>query len=127
MNDYLADTDVGYPAVPEQLKRQFESGAPWNLEDGPVADDPAFADTVRDRLLGNIFTISTHLVEKEVVSIKDLERGICTALAWPKGPFSLMNALGMDEAARMVALTVECGAYKMPKTFAGRVPSPWIL
>ncbi|WP_319525503.1 3-hydroxyacyl-CoA dehydrogenase family protein [uncultured Desulfosarcina sp.] len=127
MNDYLADTDVGYPAVPEQLKAQFESGAPWNLEDGPVADDPKFADTVRDRLLGNIFTISTHLIEKQVVSIQDLERGICTALAWPKGPFSMMNALGMDEAARLVALTVESGEYKMPKTFAGGVPAPWQL
>jgi len=127
MNDYLADTDVGYPAVPDQLKSQFESGAPWNLEDGPVADDPDLADTVRDRLLGNIFTISTHLVEKEVVSMNDLERGICTALAWPKGPFSMMNALGLDEAARLVALTVESGEYKMPRTFAGGVPSPWPL
>lgn len=127
MNDYLADTDVGYPAVPDQLKSQFESGSPWNLEDGPVADDPELADTVRDRLLGNIFTIATHLVEKEVVSMNDLERGICTALAWPKGPFSMMNALGMDEAARLVKLTVESGEYKMPKTFAGGVPSPWPL
>jgi len=127
MNDYLADTDVGYPAVPDQLKSQFESGAPWNLEDGPVADDPAFAKTVRDRLLGNIFTISAHLVEKEVVSIADLERGICTALAWPQGPFSLMNTLGMDEAARLVKLSVESGEYRMPKTFSDKVPSPWPL
>ena len=125
MNDYLADTEVGYPAVPEQLKRQFESGQPWNLEDGPVDDDPGRLNVVRERLLGSIFTISTHLIEQGVVSIKDLELGICTSLAWPKGPFSLMNALGMTEAARLVAMTVESGEFKMPKTFAGGVPSPW--
>ena len=127
MNDYLADTDVGYPSVPDQLKEQFESGKPWNLEDGAVADDPALLDVVKDRLLGSIFTISTHLIEKGVVSIKDLELGICTSLAWPKGPFAMMNAMGMAEAARLVRLTVESGEFKMPKTFSGAVPSPWEL
>jgi 3-hydroxyacyl-CoA dehydrogenase len=127
MNDYLADTDVGYPAVPDQLKSRFESGKPWNLEDGPVADDPALLGVVKDRLLGSIFTISTHLIEKGVVSIKDLELGICTALAWPKGPFAMMNAMGMEEAARLVKLTVESAAFKMPQTFAGGVPAPWEL
>lgn len=127
MNDYLADTDVGYPAVPDQLKKQFESGQTWNLEDGPVAENPALLNVVKDRLLGSIFTISTHLIEKNVVSMKDLELGICTSLAWPKGPFAMMNALGMEESTRLVALTVESGEFKMPKTFAGGTPSPWDL
>jgi 3-hydroxybutyryl-CoA dehydrogenase len=127
MNEYLADTDVGYPAVPEQLKTRFESGTPWNLEDGPVVDDPALLDDVRDRLLGSIFTISTHLIEKGVVSMKDLELGICTSLAWPKGPFSMMNALGMEETARLVKLTVESGEFNMPGAFGAGIPSPWQL
>ena len=125
MNDYLADTDVGYPAVPNQLKAQFESGNPWNLEDGTVVDDPALVTEVKDRLLGSIFTISTHLIEKGVVSVKDLELGICTALAWPQGPFTLMNNLGMETSSRLVALTVATGEFKMPQTFASGVPSPW--
>jgi 3-hydroxybutyryl-CoA dehydrogenase len=125
MNAYLADTDIGYPAVPDQLKIQFESGAPWNLEDGPVDDDPKRCNVVKERLLGSIFTISTHLIEKGVVSLKDLELGICTALAWPSGPFAMMNAMGMEEAARLVSRAVESGAYKMPATFAAGEPSPW--
>ncbi len=127
MNDYLADTDVGYPAVPDQLKNQFESGKNWNLEDGPVADDPALLEVVKDRLLGSIFTISTHLIEKGVVSMKELELGICTALAWPKGPFAMMNAMGMEAAARLVRLTVESGEFKMPETFADAIPPSWVL
>lgn len=127
MNEYLADSDVGYPAVPDQLKVQFESGTPWNLKDGPVTDDAALLDEVKDRLLGSIFTISSHLIEQGVVSMQDLELGICTSLAWPKGPFGMMNALGMEESARLVALTVESGEFKLPKTFAGGVPSPWQL
>ncbi len=127
MNDYLADTDVGYPAVPDQLKTQFESGAPWDLGDGPIVNDPTVLDVVKDRLLGSIFTISTHLIEQGVVSIKDLELGISTSLAWPKGPFAMMNSVGMEESARLVKLTVESGEFKMPTTFAGGVPAPWEL
>ena len=125
MNEYLAASDVGYPAVPHQLKTQFEIGKPWNLEDGPVTDDPERVNAVKERLLGSIFTIATHLIEKGVVSIKDLELGICTALAWPKGPFTMMNALGMDESARLVALTVASGAFKMPAAFSKGVPPIW--
>ena len=125
MNDYLADGDIGYPPVPEQLKIQFDSGEFWNLEDGEVLTDPAARAVVKERLLGNIFCISTHLIENDVVSVADLELGICTSLAWPKGPFTLMNEMGMQEAARLVQQTVNSGDFKMPKTFAEGAPQPW--
>ena len=125
MNEYLADSDVGYPPVPEPLKVQFESGKPWDLEDGPVLDDAAALTVVKEDLLGTIFTICTHLIEKDVVSQKDLELGIKTALAWPNGPFAMMNEMGMEEAARLVKQTVEKGLFKMPKTFAQGTPAKW--
>lgn len=127
MNEYLADSDVGYPPVPVQLKDQFESGNPWNLEDGPITEDPQLIQEAKEQLLGSVFTIVTHLIEKDVVSIKDLELGITTSLAWPKGPFTLMNEMGMDEATRLVKETVARGTFKMPKTFAGDVPDAWAL
>jgi 3-hydroxyacyl-CoA dehydrogenase len=127
MFDYLHETDIGYPLVPEALTAQFESGKPWDLADGDVQEDPAARAEVRDALLGNIFAISTHLIEKEVVSVQDLELGICTALAWPKGPFSLMNDLGMAESTRLVKLAVEKGYYNIPKRFAEGEPQRWEL
>ena len=127
MNDYLAKTDVGFPPVPHQLKTCFESGKPWNLEDGPIIEDEASHQIVRDRLLGTIFAIVTHLIEQDVVSVKDLELGICTALAWPKGPFTMMNEMGMDEAGRVVKVAVDAGDMKMPKTFASGTPTAWSI
>ena len=127
MFEYLGDTDVGFPPVPPQLKTQFESGEPWDLEASPNADDQALVTSVRDSLLGSVFTIATHLVEKGVVSVKDLELGVKTALAWPKGPFAMMNEMGMEEAARRVGGVVESGIFKMPKTFAAGVPAAWEL
>lgn len=124
MHEYLAHTDVGFPAVPVQLKTQFESGKPWDIE-AVVSDDEALLNAAKERLLGSVFAISSHLVEKNVVSIKDLELGITTALAWPKGPFTLMNEMGMAEATRLIHLAVENGTFKMPKTFAAEIPSLW--
>lgn len=127
MEDYLRNTDTGYPAVPAQLKAQFEAGKPWTLDDGPVSTDAGLIETVKQRLLGSIFAISTHLIEKDVVSVADLELGIKTALAWPKGPFSLMNEMGLDKAAELVGKAVAAGDFKMPKKFADANFSPWPL
>ncbi len=125
MVEYLAHTDIGYPPVPASLKQQFESGAPWNLEDGPVLRDAASRAKVADTLLGAVFAVSTHLIEKEVVSVKDLELGIRTSLAWPKGPFALMNEMGLAAAARKVDTAVEAGLFKMPGKFAAGDMTPW--
>jgi 3-hydroxybutyryl-CoA dehydrogenase len=127
MVEYLAESDIGFPPVPEQLKGMFASGKPWNLEDGPILEDPAERRVVGDSLLGSIFCISTHLVEKGVVSVKDLELGVCTALAWPKGPFTLMNEMGMNEVSTRVRTAVEAGYFKMPRKFASGDLKPWDL
>ena len=127
MVDYLRNTDVGFPLVPAPLVAKFEAGQLWNLEDGAVSNDAAARNVVQDRLLGTIFAISTHLVEKGVVSVKDLELGVCTALAWPKGPFSLMNQMGIEQAAKLVGSAVAAGDFKMPQKFAKKDMTPWTL
>jgi 3-hydroxybutyryl-CoA dehydrogenase len=127
MVDYLAGSDIGFPPVPEQLKTMFETGRLWDLDDGPVLKDPAERRVVSDRLLGSIFCISTHLVEKGVVSVKDLELGVCTALAWPKGPFTLMNEMGMNEVSKRVRTAVEARYFKMPGKFSSGDLKPWDL
>jgi 3-hydroxyacyl-CoA dehydrogenase len=127
MVEYLAKSDIGFPPVPDQLKKMFESGKVWDLGDGPVLENPAERSAVGDSLLGSIFCISTHLIEKGVVSVKDLELGVCTALAWPKGPFRLMNEMGMNEALKRVKRAVEAGYFKMPRKFSSGDLKPWDL
>jgi len=127
MVEYLAKSEIGFPPVPNQLKQMFESGKLWNLEDGPVLQDPTERAVVGNSLLGSIFCISTHLIEKGVVSVKDLELGVCTALAWPKGPFTIMNEMGIDGALKRVKMAVEAGYFKMPRKFASGDLKPWDL
>ena len=59
------------------------------------------------------------------MSVQDLELGIKTSLAWPKGPFTLMNDLGMAETRRLIALSAKAGDFKMPARFAGGEPKAW--
>lgn len=127
MAEYLRDDNTGYPAMCNQLKQQFESGQLWDLEGGPVTEDQAVRTKVKDRLLGAIFAISTHLIEHQVVSPDDLELGIITSLAWPKGPLALMNELGMEESARLIKVAVAAGDFKLPKKFAENDLTPWKL
>ena len=127
MVEYLAKSDIGFPPVPEQLKTMFEGGKLWDLNDGPVLQQPEERSSVGDSLLGSIFCIATHLVEKGIVSLKDLELGVCTALAWPKGPFTLMNEMGMKEVSNRVRRAVDAGYFRMPQKFASGDLKPWDL
>jgi 3-hydroxybutyryl-CoA dehydrogenase len=114
MAEYLGNTDIGFPPVPEALKTNYEKKEVWNLNDGPVLQDPAARSVVADLMLGSVFCISKHLIAKKVVSIEDLDLGVCTALAWPKGPFALMNEMGPDKAQKLMKLAVDAGYFKMP-------------
>ncbi|MBT3387918.1 MAG: 3-hydroxyacyl-CoA dehydrogenase family protein [Desulfobacula sp.] len=125
MYDYLNQSDVGYPKVPEQLETCFNSGLNWDLEDGPIVKDKDARQKVMDTLLGTIFTISTHLVGKEIVSAADLELGIKTALAWPEGPFAIMNRIGMEKTREMIALVCDADLFKMPEKFKNSTPDKW--
>jgi len=114
MGEYLANTDVGYPPVPEFLKKSFEQKLEWDLADGPVLEDPAARKVVGDLLLGSIFCISQHLIAKKVVSVEDLDLGVRTSLAWPKGPFQMMNEMGPEKTRQLMQLAVDAGFFKMP-------------
>nr|NJM04048.1 hypothetical protein [Desulfobacula sp.] len=127
MYDYLSSTDVGFIKMPEPLEDCFKTSCIWNLEDGPIIEDKTIRKVVIDRLLGTIFTMATHLVEKAVVSAKDLEKGVRISLAWPQGPFALMNRLGMEKVRELIVNTCYSGLFKMPDRFSEKIPEPWVI
>jgi len=114
MVEYLGNTDIGFPPVSEALKTTFDEKKVWDIADGPVLEDPAARSTVRDLMLGSIFCISKHLIAKKVVSLEDLDLGVRTALAWPKGPFQMMNEMGAEKTKELMQLAVDKGYFKMP-------------
>lgn len=83
----------------ETLKKQFESGAQWNTEGAP---DPSKFQTVSDRLLGVVFLVVCQIVQEDVCSIADIDRGARIGLRWAFGPFEKMNSLTIEKSYQLV-------------------------
>ena len=82
-----------------KLKTQFESGKLWPL-DGEVEETQLAR--VSDRLLAVIFYVAADLLEGGATEMADIDVGAKVGLRWRKGPFELMNRMGLDKANGLV-------------------------
>ncbi len=81
------------------LRELCESNQLWDLS-GDV--DPARKQAVADRLLAVTCGVATRLVEEGVATVEDVDRGATTGLRWAKGPFAIMNDLGLKRALTLM-------------------------
>ena len=86
------------------LVKQVESNADWPLE-GDVEEGKVAA--VCDRLMGSIFYNASSLLEEGVTDILGVSIGAKVGLRWRKGPFELMNEVGVDRAHDLVDKILE--------------------
>ena len=77
------------------LRELYESGELWDLS-GEV--DPARKQAVKDRLLAVVCGVAARVVEEGVATVEDMDRGATIGLRWAKGPFAIMNDLGLKRA-----------------------------
>jgi enoyl-CoA hydratase/3-hydroxyacyl-CoA dehydrogenase len=96
------------------LKKQFEAGTPWDWKSTPV--EAGKKDAVRARLCGLVFGIAAALVEEGVASAEATDRGAVVGLRWARGPFALMNQVGLAIALRDVRACSERwgGSFPVP-------------
>ena len=95
----LANKLGPFYAPSAKLKTQFESGKLWSLE-GEVEESNL--EKVADRLLGAVFYVATALLEEGVTDMTDIDLGAKVGLRWRKGPFEIMNRVGIDKAFEQV-------------------------
>ncbi len=81
------------------LARQVEGGALWPLDGSPAS---APSPQVEQRLLAAVFTVGGQLIDEEVCSLEDVDRGARIGLRWARGPFELINEKGLEQATAMV-------------------------
>lgn len=91
-------------AASRGLTAQFQLGQPWAWKDTPV--EPEKKAAVRRRLLGLVLGIATELVAEGVATPEATDRGATVGLRWAKGPFALLNEVGLAEG---LALAREYG------------------
>ena len=69
---------------------------------GPMEISEATRNTVRDRLVGIVFSQSFDIIDRGVGTLEDLNFGIQVALAFRKGPMDYMRDFGETEVARIM-------------------------
>ena len=119
----LGDFHIPAPALAAQL----EAGEQWDLE-GEI-DEKVKAE-VGERLLGVVFGLAAQLVDEGVATAKETDTGALVGLRWARGPFGMMNDLGMDRALDLVKQTADRhDLFSVPKLLAKQAKSgePWAL
>ncbi len=101
----------------DALRAQAEAGL-WALDGEP---DESKYDAVVERLLGTVFLIAGQLIDESVCSAEDVNRGARIGLRWSKGPFELMNRMGIAAAVACVeALCLRYEDLSMPDCLAAQ-------
>lgn len=117
-------SDFYTPAT--HLRELYESGQLWDLS-GEV--DPARKDAVKDRLLAAVCGVAARVVEEGVATVEDVDRGATTGLRWAKGPFAIMNDLGLERALEIMKPIEEKHPGFIPDLLKKQAASgkPWTL
>jgi len=81
------------------LRELYESGQLWDLS-GEV--DPIRKEAVANRLLAVVCGVAARVVEEGVATVEDVDRGATTGLRWARGPFAIMNNMGLERALALM-------------------------
>lgn len=95
----LADKYGAFYTPSDKLKQQADSGELWSLE-GDVEEGKL--QPVADRLLAVVFYVASSLVQESISDVADTDLGAKVGLRWRRGPFEIMNRVGIDRAYNVV-------------------------
>lgn len=95
----LGDELGPFYAPTARLRQQVEAGELWDLTGDA---DPTRQQAVADRLQSVVFHVAAALVDGQVGTLEDTDIGARVGLRWPRGPFEMINRVGVDRALGLV-------------------------
>ena len=103
----------------DNLREMVAAGEMWEIADadegGDKALDDEVASTISERLLGQIFAVAAQIVEEEICSLEDVDRGAKVGLRWSRGPFELANKIGVAYASQMAQEYADLAGFELPE------------
>lgn len=118
--DYLAkQLDTPRYVGTDSLRDLVTAGKLWEIGDEEECDEDT-KRVISERLLGQVFSVSAQIVEEEICSMEDVDRGAKVGLRWAKGPFEIANEIGVVEASRMAANYSQIAGLELPRWFSNR-------
>ena len=114
--DYLAEQlDTPRYTGAKNLREIVDKGELWKIGDEEYYDEN-LSITVKERLLGQVFAVAGQIVDEEICSKEDVDRGAKVGLRWDEGPFEIANRIGIKEAYRMAEKYCKLVNFKIPIT-----------
>ena len=115
--------------TPDLLRRQLESGDPWDVprRGERVEVDDERRRRIADAMLGAYFGLVGEVLDSGIVSLADLELGVETALVVAP-PFRTMNETGVERALDLVERYAQSHeGFTVPRCLRERARSgePW--
>lgn len=102
-------------AAPGLLRIQAESGRHWDLSGSP---DASRFEAITERLFAVTFFVAGAIVDERVGTIEDVDIGARVGLRWRRGPFELMNDLGIEHSVRLAEVVSREWDMRLPQTLA---------
>ncbi len=101
----------GTPAI---MKTQMDKNVDWDLKAGEIEEEKIQA--IVDRFYGICLGVAATIVDEGVATMEDINLGAKIGLRWSKGPFEIMNHIGIEKTCEVVeAITKLYPGFKMPK------------
>ena len=115
--DYLAEQlETPRYVGAENLRDMVEAGNQWDIgEDTDCSEDAA--EVIKTRLLGQVFAVAGQIVDEEICSLEDVDRGAKVGLRWARGPFELANRIGIESAKAMAEDYCELANFPVPEVW----------
>tara|TARA_B100001175_G_scaffold183931_1_gene156208 strand:- start:21152 stop:23212 length:2061 start_codon:yes stop_codon:yes gene_type:complete len=101
------------------LRKLVEKGELWEIGDSEEYDENT-RKIISERLLGQVFSVSAQIVDEEICSMEDVDRGAKVGLRWEKGPFELANEIGIKKASQMAVSYSALAGLELPEWFSSR-------
>ncbi len=115
--DYLAEQlETPRYVGAENLREMVEAGNQWEIGEDVDCSAEA-AETITVRLLGQVFAVAGQIVDEEICSLEDVDRGAKVGLRWARGPFELANRLGISQAKAMAEDYCELANLPVPEVW----------
>ena len=132
--DYLAQqlSTPRYDGA-QNLRDLIEANAHWDVSGEQDYNQEQY-EIISNRLFGVVFGVATQIVDEGICSMEDVDRGAKVGLRWAKGPFELMNKIGIEKSYSMAQsyselCVLEDGTkpWKVPEFFKQQSDSknPW--
>ena len=113
--DYLAEQlhTPRYTGA-QNLRDLIEANEQWDVSGDETYTAEQYA-SVAERLYGVVFGVAAQIVEEGVCTMEDVDRGAKVGLRWARGPFEMMNRVGIQEAHRMASAYADLSAESDPQ------------